>query len=242
MAPRRKATTTAPPPPSDVFLPPTSLELGNLPPPPASDDDGNIQEDMATLTSLLERGGSQPLAGPSSAPAGEIEPTLQDVATLASTLDKGKGPAVDSNSPPLSNLAVSPTLSDLNLVEGPEEGTRLTAFRPRPLRALSPTSPGPRQPPSVQSGQPLPSTSVERGAPVLGKRPTRIQEDPSLSERIVLTPAELEDILRAHTARFLASSAVGSVQGEFRVPGFVYSHISPYTGSGVSVSQRICRA
>ncbi|KAM6503168.1 hypothetical protein JOM56_000111 [Amanita muscaria] len=137
MPPRRKATTAATP-QDTTTAPVPALNLGDLPLPPGSDDD-ITREDMATLTAMLEQEGSQPVAGPSSAPAGGAEPLQR------TTTDKGKGPAIEPASPASSPLAGSPTLSELERMER-INGTAGSGLPAAPSHASSPRLAGPTPP------------------------------------------------------------------------------------------------
>ncbi|KAM6502607.1 hypothetical protein JOM56_002584 [Amanita muscaria] len=199
MAPRRKATTAA----ANPHIPDgdahtTTQEPSGLPPPRPSSEDIS-PEAMANISSLLELGGTQPEAGPSSLPA------------RPRRLDKGKGRAIPGDLASTSQLTTPPS-SDL--IRGLEAADDIAPGDTAPAAptALSPQGSLRGSSPHRASSQPTrnlaPALQLrsDRIPPVLGKR-RHDRRDVSLSpERIVLTRAELEELLRTHTARPIASS------------------------------------
>ncbi|KIL71302.1 hypothetical protein M378DRAFT_174648 [Amanita muscaria Koide BX008] len=197
MAPRRKVTTAAANPHTpDGDTHTTTLEPSELPLHPPSRE-GSSPGDMANISSLLELGGNQPEAGPSSLPR---------------RLDKGKGRAAPSDlasTPPLATSPSSELIRELEAEEDMAPGVPPSTAAPRPI---SPQSSPRGSSPHRTSAQPTqdlasaPQFRRDRIPPVLGKRQRNRRDASHSPERIVLTRAELEDLLQAHTARPPTSS------------------------------------
>lgn len=204
MPPRRKATTAAAPP---AVQEAQTTELDEQIQSPSSDDPST--DNMVDVSAFLELGDTQPTARPSS------------LLARPRRADKGKGRAIlgDPGSSPRSPTSPRVGPSHETAIEGNGHA--------EPAAPAAPPVVSPHLSPCRDSIS-VPQTGRDRIPTILGRRRRDSRDIPPLSpERITLTRAELEELLRAHTARAGAHSSAGSpahtpgAQGAVSWPGEV---------------------
>ncbi|KAM6488803.1 hypothetical protein JOM56_015740 [Amanita muscaria] len=216
MPPRRKGTTAGThratpqsPPPGPPGAPPSS-----------PGDESNSPNDMAALALQLELGEMQAAASSSSQPMGPVG------------LNKGKQRATsvstrEDSAPPADPVSVPEAEGGPSAAQRDHNSARPITPTPHDSQALSreasvassPASHAPNSPPQQQVYQVHPPR-VERVPITLGKRPLE-GTDPE-TEKITLTPGELEDII----ARAVASAADnGRSIGEYLSIPFVHAQV-----------------